>query len=57
MFDWQNTGAQNQRFEEGHAHQEQEEEETVDTCPIQCGCIEVAQHFSTLSSITQCLYS
>ena len=45
MFDWQNTGAQKQRFEAGYARREQREKETVNTCPLQCGCIEEAQHF------------
>ena len=44
MFDWQNTGAQKQRFEAGQARQEQQEEVTVHNCPLQCGCVEVAQH-------------
>ena len=45
MFHWQNTGAQKQRFETGRAHTEQREEEIVHHCPLQCGSIEVAQHF------------
>ena len=45
MFDWQNTGAQKQRFEAGQACQEQQEEATIHQCPLQCGCIEVVQHF------------
>ena len=45
VFDWQNTGEQKQSFEASQASQEDREEQEVSKCPLQCGCIEMAQHF------------
>ena len=45
MFDWQNTGAQKQRFERSLASQEDRPEEQVNLYPLNCGCTETAQHF------------
>ena len=45
MFDWQNTGAQKQRFEQSAARAEHRDMNQVSLCPLHCGCQETAQHF------------
>ena len=45
IFNWQNTGEQKQRFEASQALTEDRDEEEVDQCPLNCGCVETAQHF------------
>ena len=45
MFNWQNTGAQKQKFEAGVARREEREEHVVNKCPLQCGCPEEPQHY------------
>ena len=45
IFNWQNTGEQKQWFEASQASQDDREEQEVNKCPLDCGCVETAQHF------------
>ena len=45
VFDWQNTGRQKQKFEESKARGEDRRPETVNVCPLGCGCQETSQHY------------
>ena len=45
IFDWQNTGEQKQRFEASQVTKDERDERDVSKCPLNCGCVETAQHF------------
>ena len=45
VFNWQNTGRQKQHFENSAARGEDRQPETVNACPLGCGCQEDSQYY------------